>query len=532
MEPVRGSRVVAGLLAAATLLVACSAGPSSRPPLALVDAGLAPADRPPAASPPPAPDPATPPEVPRAALDWQDCTDTTRTRLALPAGPDGLVLECTTLDAPVDADLVGTVELGLLRARLPTTPADAGPVVLVSGADAPATTTLAQRAVGGWSELIASRPVVALDRRGGGTSTPISCLDADQRDALVAADPSSVADLDALQALGRDITLGCTDVLTPAELAFDATHAAADLEVLRAAWGVPRLALLGSGGGADVALRLAAAAPQSLSRLVLDSPTPLGLDEVSRAEAELTGTRSAFDAFAASCTARGCPVEDPEAALATVLDTARTQGGVPAADGRTASAGAVLVAVRHALRTPATASPDGLGVALAQAGDGDATALLALADDATGRSTPGSDGSRLDSVFIATCSDAALRPTRDQVDDLLARWSEQDPIFGPGAAGRLVLCQSWPTPPTAPELTDLQAGPAVLLLSAATDPVTGPDAATRTAQAIGAARGTATVLRWQGSGHPVLAASGCGVAATTTYLTSATLPEGGTICPP
>lgn len=533
--PGRGVGVVGVALMVGAVLTGCSSGPSTRPPLAMVDAELAPAGpgRTPSSTPTPGPPPDV--QVPVTDLSWTDCTVRTRTRLALPAGPAGLVLECATLSVEVDPALSGELELGLLRARLDRTPSDAAPVVLVADADTPATTQLAGLAVGAWEPLLASRPVVALDRRGGGDSGPISCLTSDQRDAIVDLDPLGPVDLDPLgdaQDLGRELTLACTDVLTPAELAFDAGHAAADLAVLREAWGVESLAFVAVGAGAGVALRVAVQDPSSVSRLVLDSPTEPGADEVSLAQESVTGAEAAFDVFVSSCAAQTCPMGDPRATLTALLDRARSQNGLPGADGRRASAGAVLLAVRQALRSPATASAGVLGQALAMAEAGDATGLLSLVDAATGLATPGSDGNRLDSEFVARCSDAALRPTRDQVADLLTRWTTEHPIFGPDAAARLVLCLSWPTPPTTPELAELAALPPVLALGSAADPVAGPEATTRTVQALSAAGASARPLRWQGPGHPVLASSGCALSAVVGYLSSGALPESGTICPP
>lgn len=523
--------VLTAALVAAALVAGCSAGPSTRPPLAMVDEGLARgAPAPTTTRATPAPVPAL--QAPTTDLGWSECTAPTLTRLGLPGGPPGLVLECATLAVPLDRALTGSTTLGLLRARLAQTPTDAAPLVLLSGADAPATSTLAQLAVTSGAAVLTTRPVVALDRRGTGSSSPITCLTAAERAALVDLDAAAPDAQTAALALGREMSLGCSDVLGPGALAYDGQHAADDVEQLRQALGVDTLAVLGSGGGAAVALRDAVRHPARVSRLVLDSPVVPTTDQASAAQAQARGSEAAFDAFAAACASAGCPVDDPRATVLALQQRARAQGGLAAADGRRASAGAVLVAVRQALTAPGTSTAATLGRALAQARDGDAGALLGLVDAATGRAAQGGDPGRQDGRLVASCSDAALRPTAAQVADLVPRWSAESPLFGADDATRLLVCLSWSTPPAAPALAGLDALPPVLVLTAAVDPVTGPDSATTTVQALARAGAAGTVLRWLGGGHPVLGASACSATAVVAYASVGTLPESGTVCPP
>ncbi len=92
--------------------------------------------------------------------------------------PAGLVLECGSYTAPVDAN-------GRLRARSsrsvhcvpasPRRPPTPAPLVLTSGSDVASATTLAALAAGPASTLLERHPIVAVDRRGTGSSTPIDC---------------------------------------------------------------------------------------------------------------------------------------------------------------------------------------------------------------------------------------------------------------------------------------------------------------------------------------------------------------------
>lgn len=517
-------------LIGATLLAACSAGPSTRPAIAVIDTALAPA---PATSAPAAPQlPAL--QAPVADLAWSDCTTVTLAKLGLTARQTGLVLECATLAVRLDPKLAGTLPLGLLRARLTGTPRDAAPLVLTTGVEQPSTAALAALAASGSATLLATRPLVALDRRGVGTSAALGCLKPEQRIALENVDPATPAPGDPLAAtllLGRDATQACTDVLSPAELGFDTTHAAADLEALRTAWKVDRLSLLGMGDGAAVALRYTVEHPQQVARVILDSPAVPGADEVSLAKNQATGAEAAFTAFATSCVAAGCPAgADPRRTATDLLQRARTTGGLPAAGGRRISAGAVVRAVLEALRTPT--GTQGLGPALASAGAGDAAALLGYLDQAAGRNVAGNPGTGIDAEFVGHCSDAALRPTPQQVSTLVAQWRKDYPLFGADAAARLLLCLSWPTPSTPPPVRKLDAVPPALILSPASDPVFGTAGTAATLTDVQQAGSDATVLSWQGTGHPVFLPSPCARNAAAAYVADGTRPQLGTICPP
>jgi len=525
----RASQSLLLVLVGAVALAACSAGPSTRPAVALLDGKAPPA---PTSSAPPALQ-SPPLQAPVADLPWSDCTASTLGKLALTSRQAGLVLDCATVSVPLDPKLAGTVPLGLLRARVASTPRDAAPLVLTTGVEQPSTTALATLAASGSAALLATRPLVAADRRGVGTSAALTCLKPAQRTAIEDVDASAPADpLAATLQLGRDATQACTDAISPAEAAFDTTHAAEDLEVLRTTWKVDRLSLLGMGDGAAIALRYAVLHPEQVARLVLDSPAVPGADEVSLAKDQAIGAEAAFAAFATSCAAVNCPAgADPRRAVTDLMQRARAAApGLVGAAGRRLSAGGILRAVREALRTPA--GSQGLGPALAAANGGDPTALLAYLDQSAGRAVAGNPGTAIDDSFVGHCSDAALRPTPGQVSTLVAQWRKDYPLFGADAAARLLLCLSWPTPPTAPAVKALNAVPPALLVSPTADPVVGAAGTPATLTDVQQAGSDGTVLSWQSTGHPVFLSSPCTRDAVGVYLAEGKRPRPGTICPP
>ncbi|MFD4295513.1 alpha/beta hydrolase [Rhodococcus sp. NPDC058532] len=505
---------------------ACGAGPSVRPDVAVVEHrdGTTPE--------PSGTVPGTEPElpVPVRDLDWRDCTASTLGTLGLPPGPPGLVLECSELAAPIDpsGSMPGSFALGALRARLPQTPDDAAPLVLTSGSDRSSTGTLAALAAGPVGTLLSSRPLVAVDRRGIGTSTPIDCGDPRTpmpRQAMLDLGqftPPPIDDgdaVDTVHALGRDATTLCTDFLQPHELAFDPSHSADDLDQLRRAWGVDRIGLLATGSGVEVAAAYAAAHPDAIGRLVLDSPSVLGADAATATEAVVRGREAALAAFARQCAALECALgPDPAAAVADLTDRARRGELGPI------SANALLVALTDQLGSPRgdiSAQVRAFADVLAAAGRGDTAALQQRIDAAAAATLA-------DGQFVARCSDGRQWPTPGRVRELMTQWGERYPVFGPEGALSMLLCASWPTTPPAPAPS--AATSATLTIAGAADPVAGDGASA--AAGVLAAVGTRTAtVAWLGSGHPALAHSDCVQLAVSGYADTGVLPPDGGACP-
>src|SRR6185503_16210596 len=131
-----------------------------------------------------------------------------------------------------------------------------------------------------------------------------------------------------LGAITQTATTSCTDTLAPGDSAYDNANAAEDIERLRATWDVPTLALLGVGNGAQIALAYAGSHPNKVSRLVLDSPLPLGIAAEARAEQKVKGQQAALAAFASQCVASGCALgPDPKGAIDAMLAAARQGTG-------------------------------------------------------------------------------------------------------------------------------------------------------------------------------------------------------------
>ncbi|OZC89398.1 hydrolase [Rhodococcus sp. 06-418-1B] len=500
----------------------CGAGPSGRPDVAVEQNSPGqPADT---ESEDPAPEPPAL-QVPVTDLSWQDCTSDTLGRYGYAPRTPGLILECADFEAPVDAsgEMFGSFSVGALRARLDRTPADAPPMVLTSGADRASIETLADMAAGQGATLLATNPVVAVDRRGIGRSTAVDCTKFDARAAL--ADLGQFAGaggdtVDRAVTAGRDATIECTDLLQPQELAFATSYAADDLERLRLTWGVDSIGLIGTGNGASTALAFAAQYPDRLSRLVLDSPTGLGADQMTVAEQKTQGREAAFTAFAGRCVALDCSLgPDPRAAVAELVQRARS-GAL-----RPLSTHALLDGIAYALASSAgdpTQRALALSTTLSSARSGDTAALTQLADRAA-------DAYGTDGQFVARCTDGQQWPSPQAVRDATGSWSELYPVFGTDAALAALACASWPTAPAAPLPSELPIP--VLLLSGAADPVVGNGGFAAVSGMIATTGTQAASMTWQGAGHPTVSGSACAQSAVAGYVADAALPPDGSVCP-
>ena len=208
-------------------------------------------------------------------------------------------------------------------------------------------------AASGLNTVLTEHPVVALDRRGIDRSTAIDCMTPEIRRGLHDLgqfDADSTGDAaDAVAALGHDATIACTDYLDPQELKFGADSAAEDIDALRTRWGVETIALWSAGSGSDIALSYAAAHPNNLARLILDSPAPVATDAATEAESRVQGEEAALTAFAQRCVALRCSLgPDPKKSVTDLMERARADEFQPL------SAAAVSNAISASLWTAGT----------------------------------------------------------------------------------------------------------------------------------------------------------------------------------
>ncbi|OYD69786.1 alpha/beta hydrolase [Rhodococcus sp. OK302] len=502
---------------------ACGAGPSLRPVVAVEGhTGGTPATTDASGTvSPPVPEPA----VPSNDLPWRDCSGTSLSDRALTAATAGVILECAEFSAPIDVSgqIDGTFTAAATRARTSSTPADAYPVVFTSGTDRSSGSTLAMLGSSGLTAVLAAHPVVALDRRGIDRSTPIECMEPDIRRGLADLgqfEPSTSGDAaDAVSELGHDATIACTDYLEPQELKFGADAAAQDIEALRSRWGVDTIALWAAGSGSDIALSYAAAHPDNLARLILDSPAPVATDAATEAESHVRGQEAALTAFATRCAALSCSLgPDPHAAVVTLMERARKGEFRPLSASSLANAISASLGISGQNRQLDTTA---LADALSALGTGNPVPMRERA--AAAEKDLGSDGQ-----FVGRCTDGGQWPGVGRARELQQTWGGAYPVFGNEAALGLLACASWPTTTPTPLPTTLK--PTVLVLSGQADPAVGNSGLASVTGVVTNAGTRFATLDWQGAGHPAMQ-SNCAQKAAVSYLDNQALPSNGSVCP-
>ncbi|MBB5156346.1 alpha/beta hydrolase [Saccharopolyspora phatthalungensis] len=512
-------RVGAALLPLLLLVIAaCSAGPSERPAVAYHDGEqqIVPAPQPP--KPAPVPPLGSPGDD---SLNWEDCTAQTRAELG--GLPPDMTFSCSrllsTLDAP-DAPERGAARNALIRTGAGRVPL----VVLGDIGGEPGTTFAARLATQLPPEMLQTFTIIGMDRRGTGESDPADCVPPAQRDAIVGFDPRATdrAALDRLLESVLKASQECLLNLDERLQAYDTWRTASDLEELRLELGVPKLHAIGRGEAARLLTTFAERFPGSVGRLVLDGAPDPTRDSIGQTESQAQSAEQTFDAFAADCLGRRCPLgPDPRKMVADLVE--RTRSTPLPAPGTTVSAGRVVQAIRLGLSDLATWPA--LANALSAADRGDGAGLAAISAPLV--TVQGVNPPWLDGDMITSCNDTTVRVPPQRSGELALDWVNRFPLFGGAAAQRVAWCGSWPVPQQplpAPRRMDL---PPIPVISTANDPQMLGMGSEHMADQLP----TGVLLRWQGAGHGAVGKSPCITESVSRFLVQGTVPTDGTACP-
>ena len=502
---------------ALTVLTACSAGPSSRPVIAV----RGDVEETPSATVPTGKQPVPGLEEFRGTgLNWSDCTDTTERRMGDQAPAGDVAYQCarlpTLLDAPSRPGR-GNLSVALLRAGT-----GKSALVVVGDPDGETGTLRAARLAATLPpQVLSTFTLIGLDRRGTGRSDGLQCVPGSSRVGIVEFDPAKTDQAELLSSVtgaSQECVLDLENRLT----ALDSWRTSADLERLREALGVNRLNAIGIGDGSRVLSLYASRYPNRIGRMVFDGAPDPTADVIGMAEARAAAAEQTFDEFAKDCATRACPLgANAEKEFTALLDQVRqkpVRGQVIDLTPGTALY-AVLLGLADRPRWPALAD------AIAQAKAGNAEPLTAFAMPLV--SEVNENPPRLDAGLVTHCNDYTMRVPPERVAGVTKDWREKHPLFGALFGHQLLLCGSFPVPP-APKVPPLVGAPSILVLSTANDPVTPQSGSERAAQQLPAG----VLVGWQGAGHGALVNSQCATEAAQQFLVDAKVPTSGTVCPP
>ncbi|MDO8186213.1 alpha/beta fold hydrolase [Conexibacter sp. JD483] len=185
-----------------------------------------------------------------------------------PTSERGRPLLCGRVVVPLDRSgaLPGRVSLRV-RVQPARTSRTAGTIVALAGGPGQAAAPLVRQIAAMLGSSARSRRVVTFDQRGTGDSGRLRCKGLSTNGSA---------------ALNRAVA-NCARQLGPRRAAYTTSASVDDVEAVRAALGVDRIALFGVSYGTKVALDYAARYPQHVSRLILDSVVlPEGVDPFMR----------------------------------------------------------------------------------------------------------------------------------------------------------------------------------------------------------------------------------------------------------
>jgi pimeloyl-ACP methyl ester carboxylesterase len=517
----------------ATALSSCAVGPSTRPPVAVH--GPKAENQIPA---PPQPPPLLPagPRVPvpdvgdASAAAFVDCTDDMQEVLPVPVPADrSLRYECTdvSVGSSGSMDELGRPRqssIGLMRVSLTDQPAGSRPPLLVLGdSDGESGTLRAARLAAQVPlDLLRQFSVVGMDRRGEGISR-LDCVPPDVREEIVDTE-LAVGDQAGLDQLLDDIRKGvqeCNITEGNTLTSYDTATTAQDVEQARTLLGVHTLSAIGLGDGAKALAVWAQTFPDSVGRVVLDSPPDPTQDSIATAGTRATTAEAAYKAFGNDCDSRpNCPLgPDPTATLTTLTTQLRPQPLVETDGGEltpTAALTAVLIGLDDRADWPQ------LAAAIGAARNGDSSGLQRYLDQLVGLN------GRFDLAMATHCNDTTQRVSPPQLTQLIAQWSTVHPIFGRLMAQQLLLCSAWPVPTAPAHLNPAVPTPPILVLGSATNPRESAQAYQRAAGQL-----TSSVLiNWQGAGQGVYPNTSCVTNSVDAFLGNGAIPEASVLCPP
>jgi pimeloyl-ACP methyl ester carboxylesterase len=367
---------------------------------------------------------------------------------------------CAQVGVPLDRSgaVPGTISLRV-KALPPAAGGAAGaPVLAIAGGPGQAAVPLLDAFATVLRPLLRTRELVVFDQRGTGGSGRLRC-------AALASGRGTLASV-----IGR-----CATELGARRTAYTTAASVQDVEAVRAALGVDKLILYSASYGTKVALAYAAAYPQHVERLVLDSVVlPEGIDPFQRSTLASI-PRVLREVCGADCRF----THDPGADLAA-LARRMAHGGLrgKALDGR-GRLHRVHLSEAELLGLLLSGDFDrflraGLPAAVRGALDGDAAPLLRLAvHSGSGDLSAGSDS---DAVYIATtCEDGQvpwapgtpLAQRRAAVDAASAALPTSAFLPFDRAAVRTLgtadLCRGWPESPILQPAPPLPATPTLIL---------------------------------------------------------------------
>lgn len=398
-----------------------------------------------------------------ATLEWRPCR--------------GGVAECARLPVPLDDTDPASpmIEIGLLRVRARDPERRIGSLLVnPGGPGAPGMDFALDLAPSLPPEIQDRFDIVGFDPRGTGETIPVTCTD--RLDPLYALDwdPETPEERAALEEANRELVASCiaSDGEHLPYLSSDRT--ARDMDRIREALGDERLTYLGFSYGSYLGALYAAQFPDRVRALVLDGIVDPSLDAMEVQVQQSDGFERSLELFLADCARTDdCAFADGKDP-GEVYDRLKEQidaAPLPTDDGRELNETLFDIGVSQLLYG-GSFEWDTLDAALADAVEGDGTALLRYADLYTGR-RPDGTYDNLQAAFTAIgCADGPPVGGIEGLRAIEAEAAAAAPRLGPSIVNNSMACAFWPVAAPEPHPVRAPGAPPILVLGTRNDPAT------------------------------------------------------------
>ncbi|MBF9070608.1 alpha/beta fold hydrolase [Streptacidiphilus sp. NEAU-YB345] len=447
--------------------------------------------------------------------------------------------QCTTFKVPLDYSDPSAGDITLSAVRQQATGQGVprqGSLLVNPGGPGGSAVDYAEYAAETFPPVVrAAYDIVGLDPRGVARSSPVTCLSNSQMDAYTAVDttPTTQAGVDKLVGADKAFAQGCEQRSGKLLGHVSTVDSARDMDVFRALLGDAKLHYLGKSYGTFLGATYAGLFPSKVGTMVLDGAMNPSLNAFQLNSQQAGGFEVAFNAFAADCVKRpGCALGNGSVQQAgqklTAFFNAAEAKPLPTGQSRQLNSALAMTGVISAMYDQ-TQWPD-LRLALADAiGNNDGKELLALSDQYYERGPDGSYSNLMYANSAVNCLDlpaAATSPA--QVQQQLATYTKDSPLFGASLAWGGLSCAYWPVSATgSPHSIAAKGAAPILVVGTTRDPAT-PYA---WAQGLAAQLSTGSLLTYDGDGHTAYArGSSCIDEAVNNYLLRGTVPAKGTVC--
>ena len=464
-----------------------------------------------------------------STIEWGPCDD---------PEIDDPALECATLAVPFDhsAPEGDTIDLALVR--LPASGDRVGAVLTNPGGPGASGVEFIALAGGAIQAQLGLEQfdVIGFDPRGVARSAGVRCLSDAEFDAGVYLDttPDTPAEQELFDNAPPSLDEACIETYGEDLRSYSTENAARDMDAIRAALGDEQISFYGASYGSNLGGVYATLYPDRVRAMVLDAAyDPAGDSAEEALTTQVVGFEKAFDNWVEWCT------DTPDECAFTSTDVGADWDAlmdqldlepITHTDGRLGNDTVMAYATVQALYSPSTWPQ--LADALAEARDGSAEGLFALADSYISREPDGTYDTSLQSLWVIDCASGFSAPPLDDPEAALARLQEAAPRFAADMTVEDVVemsACSEALPDVQPVALTYDGTAPIVVVGGENDPATP----IRWAEEMTAALGpSASLVRYSGDGHGAVLVSTCVTEIAGAVLADLELPATGTVCDP